>query len=289
MMTPGLFGGISALCLGTADFMGRFSSRAIDHYNALLGMLVAGSAALTLWVILFAGLPSLQGLSVWWILTNGIATTIMTLLLYLGLARGPVSVVAPIVTAHPVLVILYYTLWHGNQLAPLQIFAIAGTVAGATIVARYANAEATVETDNGASNDVRMTILIALGSSVAYAVLIVAGQAASDVHGQTHTLWMGRLVSLAFLLLLFGLRQRRPVIPMRWWPFLCIQGLLDAGGYIALLTGSFGPGKEVVTVVAATFGAVTVLLARVVLKEPISLPQWLGIILIVGGVAVLSS
>jgi drug/metabolite transporter (DMT)-like permease len=289
MMTPGLFGGISALCLGTADFMGRFSSRAIDHHNALLGMLVAGSVALTVWVVLFAGFPSLEGLSFWWILINGIATTIMTLLLYLGLARGPVSVVAPIVTAHPVLVILYYALWHGNQLAPAQIFAIAGTVAGTIVVARYASAEDTVGADNGSLNDIKSTVVIALGSSVAYAVLIVAGQAAAEVHGQTHTLWMGRLVSLAFLLLLFGLRRRRPTIPMRWWPFLCIQGLLDVGGYIALFTGSYGPGKEVVTVVAATFGAVTVILARIILKESISMPQWLGIILIVGGVVVLSS
>ena len=129
-MTPGGFGAISAVCLGTADFMGRFSSRALDHYNALLGMLIAGSVLMTGWVVLTAGLPDVDGASVWWILINGIATTIMTLLLYLGLARGPVSLVAPIVTAHPVLVILYYFVWHGAALATYQFVAIVVTIAG---------------------------------------------------------------------------------------------------------------------------------------------------------------
>ena len=44
-MNAALFGGICAICLGSADFMGRISSRAIGHHNALLGMLEEGSGA----------------------------------------------------------------------------------------------------------------------------------------------------------------------------------------------------------------------------------------------------
>jgi len=289
MMPPAGLGGISAICFGTADFMARFSSRAIDHYNSLLGMLIAGSIAMTLWIVLSVGLPSAEGLSVWWILTNGIATTIMTLLLYLGLARGPVSVVAPIVTAHPVFVILFYFLWHGNLLTLYEVVAIGITVLGTVIIARSASDRAPAEGPATHPNYMKSTIFIALGASLAYAVLIIAGQAAAENHGQVHTLWMGRLVSLMFLLLVFGIRRRVPYVPVRWWPFLCAQGLLDAGGHIALLTGGYGAGKEIVTVVAATFGAVTVLLARVILKESINSTQWFGMLLIFGGVIVLSS
>jgi drug/metabolite transporter (DMT)-like permease len=42
-------------------------------------------------------------------------------------------------------------------------------------------------------------------------------------------------------------------------------------------------------VAASTFGAVTTLLARFILKEPVSGPQWLGIALIVVGVGALSA
>ena len=80
MMTPGIFGGMSALCLGTADFMSRFSSRAIDHYNALLGMLIVGSLLMTILVIGISGIPSLEELAIGWIAANGFATMAMTLL-----------------------------------------------------------------------------------------------------------------------------------------------------------------------------------------------------------------
>ena len=42
-------------------------------------------------------------------------------------------------------------------------------------------------------------------------------------------------------------------------------------------------------VVASAFGAVTVVLARVFLREAMTWPQWAGIALVVGGVAVLSA
>lgn len=287
-MNSVLFGGISALGLGTADFMGRFSSRAIDHHNALLGMLLAGFVPLSIWVLLAFGLPTLNASSLGWVILNGAATTVMTLLLYWGLARGPISVVAPIVAAHPVLVILYYVVGHGLQPVAMQWIALTGIIFGIVLVARASSRNMSRSPTIGAENAILPTILIALGSCFAYAILVVAGQAAAQIHGEYHTLWLGRIVSIVFLLFLFAFRRRRPAIPRRWWPFLCAQGLLDAGGYIALFAGSMGEGKAIVAVVAATFGAVTVILARVILKEAIGVVQWLGILLVFIGVMVLS-
>ena len=284
MITQGIFGAISALSLGAADFMGRFSSRAIDQHNALFGMLLAGIIPLSCWVILVSGLPHLGNLSLGWVVLNGVATTIMTLLLYQGLARGPISVVAPIVAAHPVLVILYYVFVHGEVLVSVQWTAVFVTVFG-TFLAGYRPTASTIATGY---KTLSSTVFIALGSSVAYAVLVVAGQTASLVHGEVHTLWMGRIVSIVFLLLLFRIRQRPVTVPVRWWPFLCLQGLFDATGYIALFAGSAGDEKSVVTVVAATFGAVTIILARLILKENIGARQWLGITLVFTGVMALS-
>ena len=167
--------------------------------------------------------------------------------------------------------------------------AITGTITGTILVAYKATNNNNKEVKSENTKSFRKTVFIALGSSLAYAVLVVAGQAASEIHGQIHTLWMGRLVSILFLLLIFYIRQRTPAIPIRWWPLLCVQGLLDTSGYIALFAGSFGPGKEIATVVAATFGGITVLLARIFLKENINTIQCSGIVLILGGVLVLSS
>ena len=96
-------------------------------------------------------------------------------------------------------------------------------------------------------------------------------------------------LSFALLALLFAVRGRTPRIPTAWWPLLALQGLMDAGAYVSLLFGGHGPGSEIAVVVSSSFSVVTVLLARVFLREAMSLLQWAGVAAIVGGVAVLAA
>jgi len=77
-------------------------------------------------------------------------------------------------------------------------------------------------------------------------------------------------------------------MPVRWWPFLALQGLLDSAAYVALFTAAGQPGAEMAVVVSSGFSAVTVLLARFILREAMSWAQWAGIVAIIGGVALLS-
>jgi len=134
----------------------------------------------------------------------------------------------------------------------------------------------------------RTSVLIAFAAALVYTAALLAGQLAVPIYGQFQTLWLGRLVSLAALLLYFFARRERPRLPRRWWPFLTAQGLLDASGYLFLLLGSGGPGAEIAAVTASGFAAVTVVLARLVLREAMSGLQWLGVGLIFAGVAALS-
>ena len=284
-MNPALWGGVCALGLGTADFLARFSSRAIGHASALLGMLLTGAVILSLWVWA-TDPPMIWTWSGWHLLAlNGVATTIMTLLLYKALARGPVSIVAPIVASHPVLVVALAVML-GARPSALQWGAMALTLVGTLIVAY--SAERFEEPGVISRSFMRTTILISLASALAYAVLVAAGQYAVPVYGELQTLWVGRLISLATILLFFLARSERPSLPFRWWPVLIAQGMLDAGGYLALFAGSHGAGSEIAAVTASTFGAVTTLLARLILRESIGLMQWSGIIMIFTGVAALS-
>ena len=267
--------------------MGRFSSRAIGPRNALLGMLSSSALLVSLWVWI-SDAPLVWRLAdLWLVALNGAATTVMTVLLYWGLARGPVRVVAPIVAAHPVLVLLVYVVFAGTEPIAVQWVAMAATMVGVVMVA--GGADAAKGADLARRREIRTTLLIALASSAAYAVLVVAGQAAAVVYGEVQTLWLGRLASLAMLFLLYGARRDTPAVPVRWWPFLCLQGMLDAGAYLAFFAGSRGADPEVTVVAASAFGVVTVLLARLILKEPISTRQWLALVLVFGGVGVLAA
>ncbi len=284
-MNPALWGALSALSLGSADFAARFSARALGADVVFLAVLAVGSLLLSLWVWL-AGPVLVWDLSGAWLLgLNGVATAVMTVLLYAGLARGPVSVVAPIVAAHPVLVLGFWVALGASPTA-LAWLAMAATIVGVVLVAR---AGAGVESRYGRDpREFRVTLLIAGGACLTYTVVVVAGQAAVPIYGELQTLWLGRLLGLGFMLVVFAARRKTPIVPRRWWPFLIAQGCLDAGGYLFLFAGSHGEGREVAAVTGSAFGAVTTLLARFVLKEAINRVQWAGIALVFAGILVLS-
>ena len=285
-MNPALWGGLCAVNLGLADFMARFSSRAIGPASALFGMLATGALVLSAYV--YVSEPPLVWTwsGMWFVALNGIATTVMTLLLYLGLARGPVSIVAPIVASHPALVVLLAVVL-GARPTTLQWIAMAGTLAGAIVIAACAGSFE--EAGKYERRNLRVTVMIACASALAYAVLIVAGQKAVPIYGELQTLWLGRLFSLATLALVFLVQRKGPEMTMRWAPFIAAQGLLDAAGYLFLFAGSTGTGAEMAAVTGSTCGAVTTLLAWAVLRERIRALQWSGIVLVFTCVALLSA
>lgn len=283
-MNPALWGTLTAFGWGTADFAARFSGRALGHTNALLGMLLVGSIVLTAWVGLTGPELVWDPAASWLLLVTGIGVMVATLLLYQGLARGPVTIVAPIVGSYPALVVAIAVLL-GARPSGLQWAAMVAVMAGVIVVAWAAGGfEARGGFDRAHLRD---TVAIAFASSGAFAFAISAGQAATPVFGELQTLWLSRLISLAALVPILLLPGRRVRLTLAWWPVLAAQGLLDSGAYLALFSGSRGAGAEMAAVTASAFGAITVLLARIFLREAMSGPQWGGIVLIFAGVAVL--
>jgi uncharacterized membrane protein len=59
-------------------------------------------------------------------------------------------------------------------------------------------------------------------------------------------------------------------------------------GLVAVNASGHFPGKEYAAVAVSTYAAMSVMLAAALLKEKVTPPQWLGIALIVAGVATLS-
>lgn len=284
-MNPALWGGLCAISLGGADFAGRFSSRALGASMALLGMLTVGAIILSGWIWLSDATLVWKPSGLWVLILNGVATMLMTLLLYTALARGPVSVVAPIVASHPALVLGFWVIV-GARPGAIQWTAIAVTIIGVIIVARAGGHLRDRETISRVH--FRGTLGLAGAACGIYAVMVVAGQAAVPIYGELQTLWLARLIGLVSLLALLCVRRTVPRVPLRWWPFVALQGCLDAGGYLFLFAGSHGEGREIAAVTASAFGAVTTVLARVILREAMSASQWGGIVLVFGGIAVLA-
>lgn len=285
-LSPGLWGTFTALGWGTSDFIARFTGRAAGYQSALFGMLLSGSAVLTL-IVTIGGVPlSWTPEGLWLLVASGICIMLATLWLYRGLAAGPVSIVSPIVGAYPALVVALAVLF-GARPTLLQWGAMALTMLGVVVVARsVGNFE---ESGKHTRADLRTTVVIALLSAAGFAFGVYTAQVAVPIYGNLQTLWVSRIVSLACLLVVFLWQRNRPAIPRAWWPLVAVQGTIDTSGYLFLYEGSYGEGAEIAAVTASAFGAVTTILARIFLKERMSLLQWSGIVCIFVGVAVLSA
>jgi drug/metabolite transporter (DMT)-like permease len=308
-MNPVLWGLVTAFSWGTADFIARFTGRALGHGVALAGMLAASALALSA-IAVVLDLDWRWDGEAWWLVgLTGLGIAGATLLLYWGLARGPVTVVAPIVGAYPAFNLVIAVA--SGARPPMLAWAAMGVVmAGVAAVAAASGAlgEGTspvrrrtrltavaalaLEPDRltAGTRALRATVLIALASSVGFALAIAALGEAAARYGELQAVMAGRWVSLAAALAYLAVAdRRRPRIAGRWWLILVLQGVLDGAAYMALALGARGPDAVAAVVVASAFAAVTVVLARAILKEPMTRIQWGGVALIAAGVAVLSA
>ena len=300
-MNPAIWGLLSAAGWGATDFIVRFTGRSVGHLNALLGTFLVGVVALTV-VVLAVGPVALPAASDLWLIgLAGATTMISTLLLYLGLVRGPIAVVAPIVSTFPAFNVAF-SLAIGVRPSLFQWAAMGAVMAGTAALALSSTEEEGADAPKkkltaasgpgiGETYDrthVRRTAAIALAAAVLSAITVAAGQTAAENTGELTTVWLARLVSLTLLGLLLLVKREAPRLPVALWPLILAQGILDSGAYLALLAGSHGEGKAIAVVVASTFSAITVVLAWAFLRERMKPLQWLGAGMVVLGVAALS-
>lgn len=290
-MPPALWGAATALSWGSADIIGRWTGGRFGAAVALAGTML--TSVLVLGGLLLAqGQPLLADPAHLPVpLVAGIANAIGTLCLILALVRGPVVVTAPITASYPMVNLLLGVL-EGVYPSAEQWVAIAVVMAGVVLVSRGAESAGGgggAEAAAAARRRLLVSVAIALTSALGFALSIHAIQAVSAEQGELQATFLmrvgGAVTAIAILLALP--RQRRRV-PLRWWPVLALQGLLDGGAYVLLLYGSAGAGAQIVVVVAATYCVVPVLFGRFVLKERMGWPQVAGLVAIVAGVAYLA-
>ena len=284
-MNPFLWGLGSALTWGSADFVARISGRAIGPVSSVFGMFLAGTTMLTLWVMLSdVPLVWVEG-GYLWTLLSGVSTAGGTWLLYASLSRGPVSIASPLVASFPVFIVLG-GLVLGIVPKTEEWIGMLVVMAGVWVVARTGHGD--VDETVAGRGGIWLTVVYGLSASLVMALALLFGREATVYYGEIQATWMIRVCALAAFGLYIVVMRVRLSLPLRWWPAVASQGALDTAGWITFLIGGVGAGAPLAAVGAAPLTVVTVLLARFVLKEAIPVAQWLGILLVVIGGAVLA-
>ncbi len=200
---------------------------------------------------------------------------------------APVSVVGPLTAAYPALVVIWGVA-NGLQPAIIEWLAMAIILAGAVMVGKLG------PPDGGfaiVQEGKKLTVVIAcLVACLCFAATIVLGQKASEVIGPFETTFLSRFPA-ALALLPIMLRERPEVSRFSTQALWAGAGMALCD-VIAVTTinvmGAF-PNKEFGAMAISSYGAMAALLALWLLKEKAAPGQWLGIGLIVIGIAILGA
>ena len=239
---------------------------------------------MSIWVVI-EGSPILwHGTGAIWLVGSGLAFMAGTLFLYMAYTRGPISVAAPLAASFPVFVLIWALVIGIVPTLP-QWFGIAVTMAGVTVVARTGRLAAAAEPTGAKGHP--LTLAYALIASIILAGALMAARESSMYYGELHTLWLTRVIGTVILVLYLVVTRTPLRIPLRWWPVLAFQGMLISVGFLLIFIGAAGEGAALAAVAAAPAAVVTALLARAFLREAIPAVQWMGIAVVIVGVAVL--
>lgn len=290
-----LLGLTGAVCWGVADFSARFASLRVGAYRTLFFMQFFGFLALSIFLLSTEGFR--RGIAPGWhpwamAVLAGLLNMAASLSLYYSFQIGVMSIVAPVSSCYPALTVALAIL-SGERIGALRGTGLAVTLVG-VILAATSFAPLVKETSNDAKEGARAhlakgvvwAILAALGFGVLFWYL---GFYVVPAIGSGVSVWVMRLTALAALALIAQpARQsiRMPRGPV-WW-LLAAVGLMDTAAFVANNYGLHVGPVSVVSVLASLYGAVTVLLSWIFLRERLERSQWFGIALIFGGIILVS-
>lgn len=280
-MTSLSLGLIAAFCWGLHDIAIRYLSRTVPLMAALLVVLCVGAIFQVTVITTQGGSFAVRGTALWLSMGAGLAFLVASVGLYFAFERGPVRLVAPIIAGFPILSIAFavmagstVTLWQG-----LAVFAI---VVGVGVVAALS------DTSDESIPAIGPTIALAAMSAVGFATTFKLGQLAAELSGELPTTLVARLVALGVLLSVMLIRK----IPL--WPGkrallpLCAMGVLDGIALLSIMSAAALPHPEYASVASSLFGLLTILLAWILLRERMTLPQWGGCLIAFAGVGYLA-
>lgn len=288
-----LLGLATALSWGVSDFIARFATHRIGAFRTMFYMQATGFLLLTYFIFHFGAWGHLADGSGWqpwaWGVLAGCVNACSTLSLYRSLEIGKLSIVAPLSASYPALTVLL-SLATGERLTGARVIGILLTVAGVILVASGESGGAENPQPNGTVKHRDSGISWALLSALGFGVLFWAlGIRVVPRVGAIAAVWMIRLTSATLTgaaLLLFRKPIGLPAGRVRWQVWA--MGILDTGAFVANNRAMQLEQVSVVSVLSSLYGAVTVALAALFLREHPTRRQWAGIALIFGGIYLIS-
>jgi len=255
---------ISAMVWGSGDFVGGAATRRSHQFQVLALSALSGIVLLTLLAWLFETVPSRANAA--WAAAAGLAGAIGIASLYHGLAVGGAAMVAPVAAVVTAAIPAVYTAFAVAPPSAWQLAGFLAAVAGIWLVTRQPQ---TAE----ASSRKGVSQALAAGIGFGTFLILIAQVDRTLVFGP---LVVARTVMLAMGLVLMLVRGISfPGLTSN--PLALVAGALDAGGNIFFVLARQHTRLDVAAVLSSLYPVATVVLARIVWREPVAPQQWAGV------------
>lgn len=271
---------LASFSWGTADFLAGVESRRSTAWTAALaGQLVASLSLIAALLVVAPAHPSLGVLAA--PLVGGAVGGAGVILQYRALALVDMSVVSPIVAGAALIPVLWGAAI-GERPSPLQGAGLVLTIVGIALISRRAPDAAA-----GVRHLSRAGVLTAVGAAGAFGLFLVALRYGA----QSDPLWTVTIARTAAMLTLFAVAGvTRPAIHLRRRAILVLMviGLLIAAANILFTSATTLGYLSIVGVLGWLNPAVTMVWARLVLRERLGSLQVAAAALVFAGIVCLT-
>lgn len=259
------FGLLSAASWGAGDFSGGFATRRANVFGVVVISQIIGLALVVVaTLVTHESMPPMENLL--WGAASGVSGVVGIVSFYRALATGHMRIAAPVTAVFTAIVPVMVGIFTEKVPSLPQFGGFAIALVGVWALSRPETEDA------GRPKGLGLAVLAGLGFG---GFLVFIHRA-----GDSYVFWptLSARVASIIVLVLIILWQRKPWRPARNLMHLVFfAGVLDVGGNVAYVLAAQGQQLAIASVVSSLYPAMTVLLARLFLKERITQLQAAGI------------
>ena len=254
----------------------------------MLGLQIVGTVLYATALALLGRWPSLTLAQVPIAVLLSVTGVAGVLLLYRGLALGPIAVVSPIGAAYVAVAVLLVVTVLGERLESSQAIGIGVTFTGIVLTATDGRSLASALRRPLPGVWFALVAMVSLGgwsAAMAYATRSQDGLA---------LVLLQRVVSafiVLAILLIRGIRRQQPVVAFDRSTALLVlaTGTFDTLANVLFVLGVQGGSASIVATASGAYPIVTALLAIVLLKERLAPYQYVGVVVLLAGLVALGA
>ena len=265
----------ASLTWGLADFFGPLKGRTLGALRALVYVQLGGLAAIALAIAIRGKGPA--DVNALFAIPAAISGTLGLYAYYRGMAVGAMSIVAPIAGISAAVPVIF-GIATGDRPSLWQWLGIGAALGGVFLASREPGRGGRVAAGVG------LALLAAIGFGGYFPPMHAAGEA---------DFWWAslifRMTSTSVILAAVAVRRPSLAVSTREVPLLALIGIGDMLGNLLFAAASTSGLVSITSVLASLYPIITVLLARLVLKERVARSQEAGIALTLAGVALISA